>query len=427
MKMRQVLAAVVRRGGWAVVDQAVVSIGSFGRNIMLAYFLAQDVFGAYGVLILPAFFLLASFHAALIVYPVQVRSAALEPHERSRFASASLCLTILLGIPLSLLMATASGWAAIRAGVSVPMTALCSGLALMALLIQELFRRTLTARLKFAAAIPGDAVAYLLPLAMLPYLARGGRLGGYMALPWAMTAMAACSLLGALIQAIQVRLGRCNCDDLIRSTLEFWRIGKWMLAANLTTLITDLPYNYLVGLRHSLTSGAHYRVISDFMRVANPILFSVTGLIVPTVAQVHVAKGFSAARRVGLRYAMVGAAILGAYFLLLLTVPGLLLGLIYPPEYAAAAAGVRIFAVTGLIGFSATLLLAILNGLGHPRSQFLAQVSNMLASLLIGLPATFIFGLWGALWGGLFATLAFAMTAMWQFHRTARARTITQV
>ena len=112
VKMRQVLAAAVQRGGWAVVDQAVVSIGSFARNILLAYFLTQEVFGAYGVLILPAFFLLASFHAALIVYPVQVRTAALEPDQRRRFASASLCLTLSLGIPLSLLMAAASGWAA---------------------------------------------------------------------------------------------------------------------------------------------------------------------------------------------------------------------------------------------------------------------------------------------------------------------------
>lgn len=421
------LTAAVRRGGWPMVDQAVVSIGSFGRNILLAYFLTQDVFGAYGVLILPALLLLASFHGALIVYPVQVRSGALEPDQRRRFASASLCLTILLGAPLSLLMAAASAWAAMRAGGSIPMTALCGGMALMAFLIQELFRRTLTARLKFAAAIPGDAVAYLLPLAVLPYLAHSGRLGGDMALPWAMTAIAVGYLLGGLIQAVQVQLGRFNREDLIRSTSEFWRMGKWMLAANLTTVVTDLSYNYLVGLRHSLTSGAHYRVISDFMRMANPILFSVTGLIVPTVAHVHAAQGFSAARRVGIRYAAVGAGILSAYFLIPIAVPGLLLELIYPPEYASAAAGVRLFGVVGLLGLSTTILLAVLNGLGHSRSQFVTQVASMLASLLIGLPATFIFGLWGALWGTFFATLAYVTTAIWQFRHISRAHMATEV
>ncbi|GEM_PF-3408762 len=419
--MTRLVAAVVRRGGWAVVDQAVVSIGGFSRNIIIAHYVSQEVFGAYGVLILPAFLLLASFHAALIVYPVQVRTAAIEPDQRRGFTSASLCLTILLGIPLCLVMAAASAWAAKRANISISMTALCGGVALMAFLVQELFRRTLAARLRFGAAIPGDAVAYLLPLAGLPLLAHAGKLDGDMSLPWALTAIAACSLLGGLIQAVQVQLGRFNLHDLIHSTREFWRIGKWMLAANLTTLITDLPYNYLLGLRHSLTSGAYFRVISDFTRVANPILFSVTGLIVPTVAQVHVAQGFNAARRVGLRYAAVGALILGCYFLIPMTVPGLLLGLIYPPDYAGAAPGVRLFAVTGLIMFSAMLLLAVLNGLGHPRAQFIAQVSNVAASLLVGLPATYFFGLPGVLWGGLFAMVTFAATAVWQFRRISHA------
>jgi len=292
-----------------------------------------------------------------------------------------------------------------------------SSIALGAFLMQELFRRTLMARLRFGAAVPGDAIAYLGQVGAIWAAGWMGWLTGPMALPRAMAVIAIASAIGAVIQALQVGLAPFRREDVKEYAGEFWRLGKWLLAANLTTLVTDIGYNWMLGLRHSTELAGFYRVIGDLNKVVNPVVFTLVGLIVPVVARTRAESGTLVAKRVGLKYVAVGAVPVMMYMLVLVAIPELLLRAIYPSAFEGLGNGIRIFAMTNIIGFLATMCLAILNGLGRPHVQFLSALTNTLATLLIGLPLTWYYDLWGALWGGLAATVALTIVAVGLFLR----------
>lgn len=420
-RLGALLNAVRKRGGWAITDQAIVSIGNFTRNIALAHALSAEVFGAFGML-LSAFLFLSSLHAGGIIYPIQVKGAVLDDSRVPAFTTMCMLFTVIVAIPLLLAMGISSAWmldsADLEPGqVSTVWTAVLSSIALGAFLMQELFRRTLMARLRFGAAVPGDAIAYLGQVGAIWAAGWMGWLTGPMALPRAMAVMAIASAIGAVIQALQVGLAPFRREDVKEYAGEFWRLGKWLLAANLTTLVTDIGYNWMLGLRHSTELAGFYRVIGDLNKVVNPVVFTLVGLIVPVVARTRAESGTLVAKRVGLKYVAVGAVPVMMYMLVLVAIPELLLRAIYPSAFEGLGNGIRIFAMTNIIGFLATMCLAILNGLGRPHVQFLSALTNTLATLLIGLPLTWYYDLWGALWGGLAATVALTIVAVGLFLR----------
>jgi O-antigen/teichoic acid export membrane protein len=422
LKLRGLTGVIARKGGWAIADQAIASIGNFGRNIILARFLLKEVFGEYGM-ILSAFLFLNSLQAALVIYPVQVKGSVIEPQRLAGFATVCLALTLLLCLPLAAVMGVSAWFVTHHSETAIAntaglWTALTVAVALVTFQCQELFRRTLMARLRFGAAVPGDALCYLGQLAVIWWVGHAGWLQGPMALPRAFAVMSIMTALAAVVQALQVGLAPINRGQVREFIVSFWQLGKWLLAANLTMIVTDIGYNWVLGLVHQAELAAYYRVIADLNKLSNPVVFTLVGLIVPVVARTLAGSDVRYAKRVGLKYAAVGFVPFGLYFLILLAVPELLLRLLYDEAYWGLANGVRLFALTSITGFVATMALAVLNGLGRPRAQFNTQLTNTLATLLVGLPLTYYFDLYGALWGGLVATLALTAVAVVTFIRT---------
>lgn len=146
-------------------------------------------------------------------------------------------------------------------------------------------------------------------------------------------------------------------------------------------------------------------------------MLTMIGLIVPVVAKTKSGSNTKFAKRVGLKYATVGMVMMSSYLLVLLIVPELPLWLFYRNSMDIAN-GVRLFALASMIGLTATMILAVLNGLGRPQAQFWTQLTNTAVSLVIGLPLTLYFGLWGALWGGLAASIALTTVAIVMFQKT---------
>ncbi len=415
-RLRGLVVTITRKGGWPITDQAIASIGNFGRDVLLAKYVAADVLGAYS-LVLPVFFFLASLQAALVIYPVQVRGAVVDPERLPRFATASLILTLLLSVPLLLAMGI-STIVAIRAA---PLGLGSTVAAVMGLLftfqLQELSRRTLMARLRFAAAVPGDTIVYIGQLGLLAAFGEMGWMSGPRGLAVALGSMSVLTVIAALVQAAQIGFARISMADLRSTAVEFWHLGKWIAAANFTTIVTDIGYRWVLGKGHALDIAGNYHVITSLNKLTNPVVMTLVGLIVPVVAKTRGGSNVGFAKRVGLKYAGLGFVAIASFLLIMMIVPELPLYIFYR-DYMHVANGVRIFALTTLVGFCATMALAILNGLGRPQVQFWTQVTNTLASLGVGLPLTFYFGLWGALWGGLFATVALTLVALTLFHRT---------
>ncbi len=410
------LNVIARRGGWAIVDQAISSIGNFARDVLLVRYLSHEIYGAYGLL-MPVMFFVASLHAALIVYPVQVKGAVVDPARLPRFATASLILTLLLCAPLLAAMGVSTVFAVQDAPVSIGWTTFAAVVMLFVFQLQELSRRTLMARLRFAAAVPGDTIAYIGQVLVIYLIGSNGLMNGAGGLALALGAMSICTATAAVVQAGQIGFARIAVEDLKELGREFWVLGKWIAAANFTTLFTDLGYNWMLGKSHALELVADYRVITILNKLTNPVVMTLVGLIVPVVAKTKAGSDVLFAKRVGLKYAAIGLAAIGPYLLILILFPKLPLWLFFR-DMMHVAPGIRIFAMTSLVGFCAVMAQAILNGLGRPQVQFWTQVTNTVITLTVGLPLTYFYGLSGALWGGLLATIGLTAVAGIMFIRT---------
>jgi len=395
-----------KKSFWVLADQATVSCGNFATAILIGRAIGSAQFGAYGLL-MEVYLFFNSLQSALVVYPLTLRGAVLDKAGLQRLASVCLVLTLFLCVPLSLAMA---GTTVIfhQSGI---LLWVCSAMVLGQ--IQETLRRTLLAHLQFRDAIPGDAISYLLQAAILFVLMRSGHLN----LATAFVTMAATSAMAAVVQAFQIGLGKIARHHLPGIVADFWHVGRWILYSNLALIVASLGYNWTLALRWDTTQVAYLLVIVTPMKVVNPLIAAVAGVIVPSVSRVHHHAGLHPAKLAGLRYAALGFAALAPYLLILLIFPAPCIRLLFGknhPEYLALANYLRIFIATYTLSYLANVSLACLNGLGNSRASFITTIANALVSAAIGLPLAYWLGLKGVIFGGFLATATYFLFAAWQ-------------
>jgi O-antigen/teichoic acid export membrane protein len=389
---------------WVLSDQAIVSIGNFATTILIGRAAAASQFGAFGML-MEVYLFFNSLQSALVVYPLTVRGAVLSKEGLQRMASACLLLTLVLCIPLSLAMA---GTTAIFQQSAI-MLWVC--LAMVIAQIQETLRRTLLAHLQFRDAIPGDAISYLLQAAILFVLVQRGQLN----LARAFVVIGGTSALGAVLQALQIGLRPISLGDLKAVVADFWHLGRWILFSNFAAVIGSLAYNWTLALHWGTTQVAFLYVVITPMKVVNPLITGLSGVIIPSVSRAHHHSGLHRAKAIGMKYAGLGLVILIPYLLILLCFPEWCIRILFPhhAEYLGLTGFLRIFVLTYTLSFVGNMALACLNGLGNSRASFIATFANALFSACVAIPLAYYLGLKGVILGGCLATAIFALFAVY--------------
>jgi O-antigen/teichoic acid export membrane protein len=403
---------------WTLSDQAVVSIGNFLTGNQLARHLSPDHYGAFGAMLETLLFF-NSLQAAVIIYPMTMKRA----HGASRpqqIVTVSLLFTLALLPLLGTGMAAASYWAAqsnehsIFAGSGqLPLLIGATVAAMVLWQGQELTRRALMADLRFAAAIPGDAVSYLGEFVWVYALAHTGLHnpgGSNLTLPAAMISIAATSAIAMVIQAFQTGMAPVRLTDLRQMGADFWHMGRWNLGASLTTLITSLGYIWTLKKIGGNTAVAAYVAVYLPLKLGNPLMSSAASLITPAVARAS-RDGSRAVRRVVLKYGGAIAAIAMPYVAVILLMPTLVLTVLFGRNspYPQFGSFLRIAVIAYSMLYVSTVISAALNGLGRARANFLAQFGYVLVTLGLGLPLTIRFQLSGVMWGSFAAILTTLM------------------
>lgn len=398
-----------RRAFWVLVDQGIVSAGNFVTIRSLAVYLSKHQFGLYNPL-LETINYLNSLQAALVIYPLTIRGASTSARTLQRLATVSIIVTLMLLPLLGAGMATATGliadWTLVPTGIA----------ALVMWQLQETMRRGLMSNLRFADAVWGDAVSYLGQAAAVIAVGRAGRLN----LNIVFIIMALTSLGGMAIQAAQIGLRRVNLRVFRAMIASFWKLGKWMLPNNAASIITAQGYWYTLLYFFGADSSALFGATVLFFKPANPIQSSMSSLIVPAVARAAKEGGLRAARRQAMRYIAFGATLLAPYFLLLALAPEWCISMAYrghAAEYAGVVPMLRLYVANYTCVFFSAVLGAWLAGLGQSRFSFYAQIANIVATVLIGLPLTAKFGVMGLICGGLVSALACLVGSAWFLQR----------
>jgi O-antigen/teichoic acid export membrane protein len=400
-RVARALAEDSRRGFWALADQGIVSIGNFGVNVALArYFAANHDLGQYGAfwVLMELMFFLNGIQAALLHFPLTVRAAAADRNVLERMASQSLTLT-LLASPLLVLGMIATAWVA-----QISLTAgLWAGVALVCWQLQETTRRSLMAHLRFGAACVGDAVSYGGQFAIVVLLVHTGRLD----LPLTFQAIAATSALACAVQVIQLGLLSRPHSGVWRFARESWRIGRWVMFANLANLFSGTFFNWNIAYWAGMETLGVYHALYNLIRPAHPLAFAMGTLITPSVAKVQQTQGLHRAKITAARFTLLGAMLLCPYLAMLLFFPRFALAGFYgwDSRYIQYASLIQVSAIAVAFVYASTAISAFLNGIERVRQSFIGQLTYAAGFLFIALPMTAIMGLMGAIWAWLAASL----------------------
>jgi O-antigen/teichoic acid export membrane protein len=415
---------VNRRATWVLVDQGVVSAGTFiSITVILARKLSQGDYGSFNIFF-DTMMYLNSLQAALVVYPLTLQGASSDRSNLGRLATASLALSVgllpILGIAIAIsqVLQSAPRWQDILLAVAT----------MFLWQIQETLRRAIIADLRLSDVLWGDAVKYLGQAAVLAVLAWRH----WLDFRTALVVMIVTSIAAIVIQALQVGLARIRIWQLRLVARDFWRLGRWMLVTNFSAALTSLAYPWMLGWWHgNATAGAYYAVTNTF-KLANPVMSSMTGLIVPAVARATANEGAAAGKRIALRYTAFGALLLMPYFLFLVVMPTLMLKLFYgtaspytkTPELLHHNGNLlRLF----VANYTAVYLLSTFGGwlsaLGRSRWLFYSQVVNMIVSVCVGMPLIYYFGVGGLIVGGMFAAFSTTAVVVYYIYKAAYRKT----
>lgn len=392
---RRLRAANFGHSFWALADQSLVSLGTFLTGIILARSLPVAEYGAYG-LIFGIMLFVNGLHAALVTHPVLIKGASADDESLRRFASGSLILTLALALPLG----------AVVLGTVGALGRLQSAHWVLAAFIlwqlQEVTRRALMAHLRHRAAVWGDVLRYLGQAGMIWALLRSGNLS----LPSVFIVMTLTSGAAVVLQSVQVGLRVVALRDVWRVAKDFWNIGRWMLLTNLVGIIMIQAVAWTLAFSHGTQEAAALYAVANILGATNPVLFSISNLIVPAVARTRLERGVRATRRVAWSYGAQGGALVFTYYLVLMLWPSAMLRSFYGPNspYLGLEAALCLLALSYTLDYFTRVLEGLLYGLGENRSSFLIQLITTLAVLTISLPLAAWGGMTWALAGGFFSS-----------------------
>jgi O-antigen/teichoic acid export membrane protein len=403
-------AAGLERGFWALLDQSAVSLGTFLTNIVLARTLPAAEFGVYA-LIFGVVLFLNSLHSALVTYPLSVSGAATSDEDLRGLAGSSLRLTAMLALPLGAALLVAAGL--VHRFELAPW-------ALGALLLwqlQETLRRSLMAHLRYREALRGDVVSYLGQAGLVWLFARSGLLP----LEAVFSIMAASSAIAAAMQAMQLGLGAPPWRGPRGVASRYWGMGRWLLFSNLINLITIIALPWVLAFFHGVRESAAFYALNTPLALANPVVYSISNLIIPAAARAHRQRGAGVARRIAASYAAQGGALILPYYGLLFAFPQETLSVFYGAgsPYLQLASVLRLLALSYAALYLVQVLGALLNGLELSRAVFWTQLANALVTLGVVLPLAAWGGIAAGLKGGILSALVQAIACA-SFLRRAR-------
>jgi O-antigen/teichoic acid export membrane protein len=390
----------------ALLDQGVVSAGNFLTNVMLARSLPASQYGVFA-LFLDAILFLNSLQAALLIYPLTVRSQLMDDNQLRRCSGSCVVLTLLFALPMGIVLA------AYGVFIGAASVAIWAVLGQTFWQCQETFRRALLARRSYSRALVGDCVSYIGQVVILGLLIFGHRAD----VSRAFMIMAGTSVAAALIQGFQLRALPAAPRKILNLGRSFWKTGRWVMVANLTNVITTVCCSFALARSHGDAVVGQFAAVSNLLRIVNPLFITLATLIVPAVALVSATeqtpRTIAAAWRVTRHYGLRGMILLLPYWLFLSLFPGHAIGLFYHgrPEYTGLEAEVRILVCISICAIIAAVMASLLNGLRRSRRAMLAQIAGAGACLVVTIPATVYFGLDGLLIGTLIsnATVAAAL------------------
>jgi O-antigen/teichoic acid export membrane protein len=383
---------VLFRASWTLVDQAVVSLGAFAANIILARALPQSEYGLFAM-IFGLLLMLQVVNTTLVFYPHTIRISAAKS-DYPGIVWSSMTLSAALTLPLTavaIAAVTVTGY-----GHLAPWVAFW----FVAWQAQETLRRMLFSEFRHRSAVIGDAVSYLGQALGVGLLL----LDGSLTLPKVFAVFGVTSAVAAAIQAFQVRFRPHRLRDPSTLVVDYWRIGRWSLASSVITVMRLNGLFWMIAIVAGTSSVAQLQASFNVVNLVSPILIGLCNLIPAAVARAA-GQSVTSAWRETKHYAMFGFVPTAAYYAFVIAAPAIMLTLFYgaDSDYADAVTPLRILSAAFVMSYACEMVISFMHGINAARIALVVNLLGSLATFMLAVPLILLTGWVGACWALLVA------------------------
>ena len=412
----------VHKSFLAVVDQGLMSSSNFLVAVVLARWLAPEQFGSY-VLSSALFLLVSLLQQSLLLEPQRVFGPSVYQNKSREYLGILLWFQAAMGLVVFLILGL-SAWIAHAMGRSASLPGALAGAALAApcILLFWLTRGALYLKNAPEIAVKGSLLYCLLAVLGLLLVFRLGMLSPFVGFATiGLDALVTSAVLLIHLRPV-LKLPRNRAEARLAGE-QHWRYGRWALGSSLISWVNgDAVYYLLIA---SFTGVAAAGTLKALLNLGSPVGQTCTGLsqlFLPYGARIHCQNGWPGLSAFTLRITGLFAGGAIVYWMIIIFLKQQVFSALYGGKYLAAAGLLPWIAVGSIFGSALGGPSIALKAMQSPSSLFKASAFSCAASLAIGIPAAYFFGLRGVMLGLVLATLFPFVATVLLLYRTRDVR-----
>src|SRR5581483_1330642 len=384
--------------GLAILDQGLISGSNFMISILLARWLMPDQYGAYAVAF-GIYMMLSLVYQSLVLEPMGVFGGSAFRHNLRGYLRS--LLTIHAALSVTIFAALVISWAiAHHVSPGGAVAGALGGIAFASpcLMLFALARRTFYVELSPAGAAAGALIYSAVVLAGLFVVYHRALLSPFTA--FLLIGMGGLVTGIVLMSGLRSGLtGSGPAPSVREAWTRHWRYGRWALASCIAGWLPSYIYFPVLSSFTGMAASGQLKALMNLTMPFEQTKGALVMLVLPYAARVMHQHGKAGARLLGTRLTFLAVAGAILYWAVIIPLQKPIFHVLYSDRYMEVAYLLPALAL-GQIFWSATFGPGLaLRAMESPASVFIGLATATVVSVLIGVPATWAFGLKGAIWG----------------------------
>ena len=411
----------VTKGGFAILDQGLISGSNFLISILLARWLIPAQYGAFSIAF-SVFLLLSYVYQSLLSEPQAVFSGSAYRQCLRGYLKALLSIQLVVTV-FGLVLLGGSAAIAYGLGKADGFPGALAGVAIASpcILFFWLLRRSYYMNLAPARAAMGAFLYFVLVTGGLFVVYKKALIS-----PFSAYLLMAIGALGTglfLLSQIKKALPPDTCDapTPAQAWRKHWEYGRWALAVSVVTWIPYYMYYPLVSMFSGMAQAGQLRAVMNLSLPLEQSYTALSILFLPYAARVCREKGIASSGPLVRRITLLFVAGAVVYWAILIPFKSVAFHILYGGKYMEVAPLIPYVAVGTTLWSAAFGPAIMLRAIESPDSIFYARVVASVLSLVVGVPATWAFGLWGVVWSVIVANIAAFLISMYILQRKSNS------